>query len=131
MDVEILQDYLVESRELLQKAQEDTLRLESMPGDDEALASIFRAFHTIKGGAGFLEADHLVEWAHDLEDLLDKLRSHSLPVTPERIDAILSGIDVIGDMFQELALEQAPGVGPAELSRRIRTLAAENGNVGG
>jgi two-component system, chemotaxis family, sensor kinase CheA len=131
MDVEILQDYLVESRELLQKAQEDTLRLESMPGDDQALASIFRAFHTIKGGAGFLEADHLVEWAHDLEDLLDKLRSHSLPVTPERIDAILSGIDVIGDMFQELALEQAPAVGPAELSRRIRSLAAENGNVGG
>ena len=109
MDLEILQDYLVESRELLQKAQEDTLRLESEPGDNEALASIFRAFHTIKGGAAFLEAEHLVEWAHDLEGMLDQLRSHTLPVTPERIDAILMGIDVTGGMFDELAREQAPG----------------------
>lgn len=125
MDIEILQDYLVESRELLQKAQEDTLRLESEAGDKEALASIFRAFHTIKGGAGFLEADHLVAWAHDLEDLLDKLRSQTLAVTPDRIDAILSGIDVIESMLEELAREQAPGPGPVEMSRRIRALAGE------
>lgn len=129
MDLEILHDYLVESQELLQKAQEDTLRLESEPGDMEALASIFRAFHTIKGGAAFLEADHLVEWAHDLEDLLDKLRSHSLPVTPERIDAVLGGIDVIQGMFEELAKEQAPGPGPAEMSRRIRILAGGSSRV--
>jgi chemotaxis protein histidine kinase CheA len=89
MDVEILQDYLVESKELLQKAQEDTLRLEADPGNHEVLASIFRAFHTIKGGAGFLEAGNLVDWAHDLEDLLDKLRNHTLPITSARIDAIL------------------------------------------
>ena len=76
MELEFLQDYLVESRELLQKAQEEILRLEADPGNDEVLASIFRAFHTIKGGAGFLDATHLVSWAHDLENLLDKLRSH-------------------------------------------------------
>ncbi len=68
MDLEILHDYLIESKELLQRAQEDTLRLETEPGNDEAVASIFRAFHTIKGGAGFLEANHLVDWAHHLED---------------------------------------------------------------
>jgi two-component system chemotaxis sensor kinase CheA len=66
MDLEILQDYLVESKELLQAAQEDALRLETEPGNDDVLASIFRAFHTIKGGAGFLEATHLVDRAHDL-----------------------------------------------------------------
>jgi two-component system chemotaxis sensor kinase CheA len=130
MDVEILRDYLVESRELLQKAQEDTLRLEAKPDDSEALASIFRAFHTVKGGAGFLEADHLVEWAHDLEDMLDKLRSHTIAVTPERIDAILSGIDIIEAMFKELAQEQSPRPGPAELSHRIRMLAALEGEGG-
>lgn len=135
MDLEILHDYLIESRELLQKAQEDTLRLESAPEDREALASIFRAFHTIKGGAAFLEAEHLVGWAHDLEDLLDKLRSHSLPVIPARIDAILGGIDVIESMLDELAKEQAPNPGPAEMSRRIRILAggssgAETTNAG-
>jgi two-component system, chemotaxis family, sensor kinase CheA len=123
MDLEILQDYLIESKELLQKAQEETLRLEEDPGNEDALASIFRAFHTIKGGAGFLEADHLVDWAHDLESLLDKLRSHALPVTSPRIDAILKGIDVIGGMFGELAQERLPGPGPAELGNTVKMLA--------
>lgn len=123
MDLEILHDYLIESNELLQKAQEDALRLEVEPGDGEALASIFRAFHTVKGGAAFLEAEHLVEWAHHLEGLLDKLRSKSLPVTSARIDAILKGIDVISSMFQELAQERHPGPGPTDLGITIRALA--------
>jgi two-component system chemotaxis sensor kinase CheA len=130
MDVEILRDYLFESRELLQKAQEDLLRLEADPDNDEALASIFRAFHTIKGGAGFLEASHLVDWTHDLENLLDKLRCHSLPITSARIDAILKGMDVIEQMFRTLAEEREPDAGPADLRRMIKALAAaESGNT--
>jgi chemotaxis protein histidine kinase CheA len=62
IDKEILQDYLAEAQDLLTKAQEDTLRLESDPGDTEILASLFRAFHTIKGGAGFMEVEALVNW---------------------------------------------------------------------
>jgi len=108
MDLEILHDYLIESKELLQGAQEDTLGLEADSANDQILASIFRAFHTIKGGASFLEATHLVEWAHDLEDLLDKLRSHTLPITSARIDAILKGIDVIEQMFHELPEQKEP-----------------------
>ena len=123
MDRDILQDYLPESRELLQKAQEELLRLETDPGNNEALGAIFRAFHTIKGGAGFLEAPQLVAWAHDLENLLDKLRSHALPVTPVRIDAILGGIDVLGGMLQELARRENPGPGPADLGQAIKMLA--------
>jgi two-component system chemotaxis sensor kinase CheA len=113
----------VESKELLQKAQEDTLRLEADPGNDQVLASIFRAFHTIKGGAGFLEASNLVEWAHDLEDLLDKLRNHTLPITSPRIDAILKGMDVIERMFRTLSEEREPDPGPADLGRVIKALA--------
>lgn len=124
MDLEILHDYLIESKELLQGAQEDTLGLEADPGNDQILASIFRAFHTIKGGASFLEATHLVEWAHDLEDLLEKLRSHTLPITSARIDAILKGIDVIEQMFHELAEQREPESGPTDLSRTIKTLAS-------
>jgi two-component system chemotaxis sensor kinase CheA len=123
VDLEILQDYLTESRELLENAQEAVLRLEADPGNEEVLASIFRAFHTIKGGAGFLDANHLVDWAHNLEDLLEKLRSHRLPVTSARIDAILGGIDVLGAMFRELAKEEPPGPGPADLGQTIKMLA--------
>jgi two-component system chemotaxis sensor kinase CheA len=130
LELEFLQDYLVESRELLEKVQGDILTLEADPGNDEVLASIFRAFHTIKGGAGFIDAKHLVSWAHDLEDLLDKLRSRSLPVTSARIDAILSGIDVLGGMFQMLAVEQEPGPGPADLGQTIKRLASPTSGCG-
>ena len=124
MDMEILQDYLPEARELLEKAQDDTLRLESDSNNDEVLASVFRAFHTLKGGAGFLEAEHLVSWTHHLEDLLDKLRSHTLVVNGAMIDAILRGLDVIDDMLQQLACGEYPGPGPEELGQLIQELAA-------
>ena len=125
MDMEILPDYLVEAREMLEKAQEDTLLLEGAPGNKEALASIFRAVHTIKGGASFLKVEHLVEWAHGLENLLDKLRSGKLAATSARIDAILKGLDVIDTMLQELAQRRLPAEGPAELGNFIRMVAAE------
>ena len=124
MDTEILQDYLVEARELLEKAQAETLRLETEAGDQEVLASLFRAFHTIKGGASFLEASNLVAWAHGLETLLENLRSHVLPVTSARIDAILRGLDVIDRMLQELAQGENPAPGPVDLGRVIQMLAA-------
>lgn len=124
MELEFLQDCLIEWRELSQHAQSSVLRLETAPDDDEALASIFRAFHTIKGGAGFLGAANLVDWAHHLEDLLDKLRSHALPVTSARIDAILLGMDVLNAMFEELAEEKEPSPGPADLGQTIRALAS-------
>ncbi len=124
MDMEILQDYLPEARELLEKAQDDTLRLESDPNNDEVLASVFRAFHTLKGGAGFLEADHLVSWTHHLEDLLDKLRSHTLVINGPMIDGVLRGLDVIDDMLQQLACGENPGPGPEELGQLIQELAA-------
>lgn len=130
MDLEVLREFLVESKELLQKAQEDTLRLETEPGNDEALASVFRAFHTIKGTASFLEASHLVDWTHNLENLLDKLRSHSLPVTQDRIEAILQGIDVIDQMCLVMAGEELPTAGPEKLSETIKTLARKESKTG-
>jgi two-component system chemotaxis sensor kinase CheA len=123
MDTEILHDYLLEARELLEKAQEETLRLEVESDDKEVLASLFRAFHTIKGGASFLEATNLVNWAHDLETLLDRLRSHVLPVTSARIDAILKGLDVIDGMLQQLAQGQYPAPWRADLGSVIQQLA--------
>lgn len=122
-DDDILQDYLTESRELLEQAQGDALQLEKDPQDDEVLAALFRAFHTIKGGAGFVGADHLVEWTHHLEDLLDKLRSHSLTVTDATIDAILKGLDIIEAMFEELEQGDKPQPGPDDLGEQIKNLA--------
>jgi len=122
MDPEILQDYLPEARELLEQAQSDALALEGDPNNEAVLASLFRAFHTLKGGAGFLDAEALVDWTHHLEDLLDKMRSRTLPVTSARIDAILRGMDVIEGMLGQMSQGLLPCRGPEDLGQLIVAL---------
>ena len=131
LDLDFLQDYLIESRELLARAQRDILSLEADPGNEATLASIFRAFHTLKGGAGFLEATNVVNWAHDLETLLDKLRSHEVAVTSTHIDAILSALDVLNSMLHTLSNQGYPGPGPAELGQTIKMLSLTESECGG
>ena len=125
MDAEMLQEYLVEARELLDRAQADTLSLSTAARKDEVLASIFRAFHTIKGSANHVGAGNLVSWTHDLEDLLDKLRSGNLPLTAARIEVILQGLDVIRRMVEEIAQQESSVPGPAELGSLIQQLARD------
>ncbi|WP_298290815.1 chemotaxis protein CheA [Thiomonas sp.] len=123
MDNDILQEFLAESRELLSSAQEQLLKLEAAPTDANTLGAIFRAFHTLKGGAGFLEAQNMVDWCHHLEDLLDKLRSGRLRADPGMIDAILQGTDVISAMLDDMAKGENPAAGPQELGARIQAYA--------
>ncbi len=123
MDNDILQEFLAESREMLSQAQADLLGLENDPGNAEILGSIFRAFHTLKGGAGFLDAQSLVDWCHGLEDLLDKARHGEVPVTSRMVDVILRGTDVIGSMLDVMAMGEYPEPGPADLKAVIHALA--------
>ena len=128
MDNDILQEFLAESREMLSQAQADLLGLENDPENAEILGSIFRAFHTLKGGAGFLDAQNLVDWCHGLEDLLDKARHGEIPVTSQMVDVILRGTDIIESMLDVLAMGEYPDAGPAELRNMVRALA--NGTPG-
>ncbi|VDY03671.1 MULTISPECIES: Hpt domain-containing protein [unclassified Thiomonas] len=123
MDNDILLEFLAESRELLSQAQDQLLRLESQPDDSEALSAIFRAFHTLKGGAGFLEAQNMVDWCHHLEDLFDKMRSGKLRATAPMIDAILRATDVITAMLDDMARGENPPPGPAALGADIQAFA--------
>jgi len=123
MDNDILQEFLAESRELLGQAQDQLLRLEGTPDDPDVLSAIFRAFHTLKGGAGFLEAQNMVDWCHHLEDLLDKLRSGKLRADSGMIDAILRGTDVVQGMLSEMATGADPAPGPADLGALIQAFA--------
>ncbi len=124
MDNDILQEFLAESRELLADAQAQLLRLEAAPGDAAVLGAIFRAFHTLKGGAGFLEAASMVDWCHHLEDLLDKLRSGKLQADGGMIDAILRSTDVIERMLGEMAQGENPAPGPGELGALVKAYAS-------
>lgn len=124
MDMEILQDFLPEATELLENAQSEALTLENNPDDANAIAALFRAFHTLKGGAGFLEATNMVDWCHHLEDLLDKIRSGKLRITPEMSDVILKGIDVVQRMLGELSQGGYPTPGPEDLGNIVKEMAA-------
>ena len=87
---ELLQDFLMEAGELLSQVDNKLMDLEKRPGDKEMLNDIFRGFHTIKGGAGFLNADNLVALCHRTENLFAKLRNAELTLSPELMDIIMA-----------------------------------------
>lgn len=99
---EILQDFLVEAGEILEKLNEELVVLEQTPEDTELLNSIFRGFHTIKGGAGFLALDALVGVCHVSEDVFNVLRNGERVADAALMDVILQAVDVINDMFDNV-----------------------------
>lgn len=99
---DLLQDFLVEATDLLSGVDNKLVDLEKNPGDTSLLNDIFRGFHTIKGGAGFLNATELVTLCHLTENLFDKLRTGELGVTGEMMDVILEATGSVRDMFGEL-----------------------------
>lgn len=102
MDDEILQDFLIESGELLDALGEQLVELERTPDDPDLLNAVFRSFHTIKGGAGFLGLDALVGVCHVTEDLFNALRQGELALTPEIMDCVLQSVDALMEMFAAL-----------------------------
>lgn len=105
---DLLQDFLTEASELLSDVDNKLVELEKRPADKALLNTIFRGFHTIKGGAGFLNVDPMVSLCHRTENLFDKLRNGELSITPELMDAILNATGVVRDMFGALAQGRMP-----------------------
>ena len=75
LEDEILQDFLVEAGEILEELNEQLMELEQSPDDSDMLNTIFRGFHTIKGGGSFLALTNLVEICHKSEDVFNLLRN--------------------------------------------------------
>ncbi|MBR9868158.1 MAG: chemotaxis protein CheA [Oceanospirillales bacterium] len=100
VDQEILEDFLVEAGEILELLSEQLVDLEQHPEDRELLNAIFRGFHTVKGGAGFLQLDPMVDCCHSAENLFDQLRNDALKVSSELMDLVLQALDAINSMFQ-------------------------------
>ena len=98
-DEEILQDFLIEAGEILEALSEQLVELENDPDNAELLNSIFRGFHTVKGGAGFLGLAALVDVCHGAENIFDLLRTNKRTVSSELMDTILQALDTINDMF--------------------------------
>ncbi len=105
---ELLQDFLQEATDLLSDVDNKLVDLEKTPDEKSLLNDIFRGFHTIKGGAGFLNATELVTLCHLTENLFDKLRNDELQLTPELMDLIMSATQGVREMFGELTQSVQP-----------------------
>jgi two-component system chemotaxis sensor kinase CheA len=101
-DEEILQDFLVEAGEILEQLSEQLVELESRPDDADLLNAIFRGFHTVKGGAGFLQLNELVECCHIAENVFDILRKGERRVDSELMDVVLEALDTVNSMFGQV-----------------------------
>ena len=109
---DMLKDFVVEALELATNVEEHLLSLERNPGDLNTLNAVFRSFHTIKGGAGFMNLPAMVSACHLTENLFDALRTGAAPVTPIAIEAALQASGFVADQLTELA----NGASPASLS---------------
>jgi len=135
---DLLQDFLIEAGDLLSGVDNKLVDLERAPNDRALLNEIFRGFHTIKGGAGFLNATELVTLCHLTENLFDKLRNGELTLSFEIMDAIMDATGTVRDMFHELEQTTQPRSADPALIERLRlaiagelTTAGEAAETGG
>jgi two-component system chemotaxis sensor kinase CheA len=121
-DEEILQDFLVEAGEILELLSEQLVDLEQRPDDYDLLNAIFRGFHTVKGGAGFLQLNPLVDCCHEAENVFDILRNGKRKVTSDLMDVILQALDTVNEMFDAVRNGQPPVPATPELLATLNTL---------
>ncbi len=120
---EILQDFLVEAGELLEALNEQLIDLEQNPEDRNLLNAVFRSFHTIKGGAGFLNLNALVVVCHHAEDVFNLLRNGERKIDPLLMDIVLRVLDVLNVMFGDLKSGRDPEPAPDTLIEDLAGLA--------
>ncbi|MEW6263707.1 MAG: chemotaxis protein CheA [Thermodesulfobacteriota bacterium] len=103
LDLELLADFIVESRELLEQFSANVLEMEKDPADTARVGAIFRVAHTLKGSSAFFNLIHIKNFAHKLENLLDELRNKTRQVTEEVVSLLLAGGNHLKAMFERLS----------------------------
>ena len=121
LDDGIREDFLVEANEIIERLSGELIELERQPGDRELLNSVFRGFHTIKGGAGFLSVEPLVLICHGAEEVFDSLRNQKLTLNDDLMDAVLQVTDLVEVMLGQVAEGQEPTPAPEELVARLKS----------
>ncbi len=127
-DDEILQDFLVEAGEILELLGEQLVELEQNPEDEDLLNAVFRGFHTVKGGAGFLNITAMIDVCHRAEDVFNVLRQGERKVDVDLMDAVLQVLDILNDQFNQLSSGEEPVAAEPALLSRLESLAVpDNG----
>ena len=119
LDSELRDDFLVEAGELVQRLGEQLIALETSPHDRELLNAVFRVFHTVKGGAGFLAIEPMVQLCHCAEELLNDARNVKLVLNAAHMDALLEALDLLNVMMTALANGEPTSPPPQALLQRL------------
>ena len=116
----IQQAYVVEGRELLQMMEDNLLQMESNGGDADTINSIFRAAHTIQGGAGVIECMFIVEFTHVLENVLDEMRSGTIKSSPDLVEVLLESSDHLSTLMSCVENDTQPNDDVNKVSQSLR-----------
>ncbi|HEU4630505.1 MAG TPA: chemotaxis protein CheA [Gemmatimonadaceae bacterium] len=133
VDADLLRDFIVESRDCIAASEAALLALESDPDDVEAVNTVFRGFHTIKGTAAFMGLSRVSEFAHHAESLLSRVRDREVAFAGHVADVALRATDMIGGLLAavEAALGGAPLDTPDGYQELLDELVAmEHGGAG-
>ncbi|MBS9937493.1 chemotaxis protein CheA [Vibrio alginolyticus] len=122
LDEDILQDFLIEAGEILELLSEQLVELENNPEDKDLLNAIFRGFHTVKGGAGFLSLAELVDTCHGAENVFDVLRNGQRTVTQNLMDTMLKALDTVNTQFQAVQAREPLEAADPELLEELHRL---------
>jgi two-component system, chemotaxis family, sensor kinase CheA len=122
---EIVESFLVETKEILEKLDYDLLELEKKPEDVDLLNQIFRSFHTIKGTSGFLGLEKLPHVTHKCEDILNKLRKGTVKLNSSLMDGIIIGYDAIKDLIKKIEIDKNEDVNTENTESTLDQLIAE------
>ena len=123
LDDEILQDFLVEAGEILELLGEQLVELEQDPENLDLINAIFRGFHTVKGGAGFLSLTELVNISHKTEDVFNLIRQGERTADTALMDVILRALDSVNEMFAQVQQGIDPEAADEGLMQELSVLA--------
>src|SRR3990172_8392528 len=128
---ELIKEFIAETEEVLEGLDQCFIKLETSPGDLVLINDIFRAVHSVKGSAGFLGFNRLVEVAHQAENILNKLRQKEMQADPEAIDIILESVDVLKRLIKEVKEGSGELIDIAPIKRKLSLLLEYAGSLEG
>lgn len=119
---EIVDSFLLETKEILERLDVDLMLLEKSPDDIDLLNQIFRSFHTIKGTSGFLGLEKLPEVTHKCEDILNKLRKGEVKLSLPLMDGIILGYDTIKELIKVIENDKNEEIETETVSSKLVSL---------
>lgn len=125
---EIVESFLIESKEIIDSLDVDLIELEKNPTDENLLNKVFRSFHTIKGSSGFLNLNKLTSLTHRCEDILNKLRKKEASLDSMVMDSILLGYDKMKELLNSIETNHNEDVEIENVIQKLQTTISKLGN---